>query len=96
MRSYQDVIVRPVISEKGDELRDEAGVYVFEVHPRANKVEIRKAVEAVFGVDVEKVRTVVIRGKIKRVGRTMGKRRNWKKAYVSLKEGSSIELFEGV
>ncbi len=96
MKSAHDIVLRPVISEKADWQRDEDNVYTFEVLKGANKIEIRKAVEAIFNVEVFDVRTSVVRGKVKRVGRKMGKQRNWKKALVTLKEGHSIDLFEGV
>lgn len=96
MKSAHDIVLRPVISEKADWQRDEDNVYTFEVQKGANKIEIRKAVEAIFNVEVFDVRTSVVRGKVKRVGRRMGKQRNWKKALVTLKEGHTIDLFEGV
>jgi len=68
---------------------------VFRVHPHANKVEIRRAVEVLFKVKVEKVRTSRQLGKLRRVGRQLGRRPDWKKAYVTLAEGSRIDFFEG-
>jgi large subunit ribosomal protein L23 len=94
----QDVIRRPLISEKSTELRDERNVIAFEVHPDATKVDIRRAVEAQFkkdGVKVAEVRTANVRGKLRRQGRFAGRRPDWKKAYVRLSEGA-IEFFEGV
>ncbi len=76
MKSLYQVVIRPVISEKADAMREGKSVYTFEVHPDANKIEVRQAVEAIFQVSVESVRTVVVRGKIKRVGRTAGKKKN--------------------
>ena len=70
--------------------------YTFQVPLNANKVEIRKAVESIFNVKVEKVATIRVLGKTKRMGRTMGKRSDYKKAIVTLKAGETIELFEGV
>jgi large subunit ribosomal protein L23 len=96
MKSAFDTIIRPIISEKADWARDEDNVYSFEVLMGTNKIEIRKAVEEVFDVKVAKVRTSILRGKMKRVGKTFGKKRNWKKAFVTLQEGHSIDLFEGV
>ena len=96
MKSEYDVILRPIISEKADWQRDEINVYTFEVHKGANKYEVKGAVERIFDVKVAEVRTMVIRGKVKRVGTRFGKKRNWKKAFVTLKEGHSIDLFEGV
>lgn len=94
MKSLYQVVIRPIISEKADSMREGGGVYTFEVHPDANKIEVRKAVETIFQVEVDQVRTVIIRGKVKRVGRTAGKKKNWKKAYVTLKQGHSIDLFQ--
>ena len=84
-----DVLIRPVITEKSTMLMEE-GKYTFRVPLTANKVQIRQAVEKIFNVKVEKVAT------IKRMGRTQGKRSDYKKAIVTLKAGESIEFFEGV
>ncbi|KAB2837710.1 50S ribosomal protein L23 [bacterium] len=91
-----EIIRRPLITEKGTQLRELQNQYLFEVDHRANKHQIKGAVEKLFGVHVEDVKTLVTRGKIKRVGRSIGKRSNWKKAYITLKEGEKIEFFEGV
>ena len=93
---HYDVIVKPLITEKGTDARTEENKYLFVVDPRATKIEIRKAVESLFSVAVESVNTQVYRGKIKRRGKHMGKRSNWKKAIVTLREGETIQLFEGV
>jgi large subunit ribosomal protein L23 len=77
-------------------VRENENSVVFEVDPRATKPAIKRAVEAVFEVDVIGVHTAIVRGKNARVGRFAGKKRNWKKAYVTLKEGDRIEFFEGV
>ena len=90
-----DVLIRPIITEKTTLLMQE-NKYTFQVPLNANKVEIRKAVESIFNVKVEKVATIRVLGKTKRIGRTMGKRSDYKKAIVTLKAGESIELFEGV
>ena len=90
-----DVLIRPIITEKTTLLMQE-NKYTFQVPMNANKVEIRKAVESIFNVKVEKVATIRVLGKTKRMGRTMGKRSDYKKAIVTLKAGESIELFEGV
>ena len=95
MENFQ-IIRRPLITEKGTMIRDLRGQYIFDVDVKANKNQIRLAVEAVFSVKVTNVRTLNIRGKIKKVGRNTGKRPNWKKAYITLKEGEKIEFFEGV
>lgn len=89
------ILRRPLLTEKGQELREEEGKYLFEVSGAANKIEIAKAVEKLFGVRVDKVNTQWVRGKMKRVGRNIGKRPNWKKAVVTLHEGYTIDLFEG-
>jgi large subunit ribosomal protein L23 len=95
MRDYRDVIVKPVVSEKSYALLDD-GVYTFIVHPDANKVEIRQAVEAIFNVRVLKVNTLNRPGKRKRNRRlpTFGKRSDTKRAIVSLHAGDRIDLFE--
>lgn len=94
MLSY-DIIRRPIITEQSmDQTADRK--YTFEVAKGANKIEIKKAVEEVFGVEVEKVTTMNYIGKPKRQGVFQGKRADWKKAVVKLKEGSkTIALFEG-
>jgi len=96
MRPYSKVIIRPLLTEKNAVLKEVRNKVVFEVAPDANKIEIKKAVEEAFKVSVQSVNVLNIRGKIKRVGRNMGRRRDWKKAVVTLKEGSTIEFFEGV
>lgn len=89
------VLRRPLLTEKGQDLRDTEGKYLFEVALDANKIQIKTAVEKLFGVRVDKVNTQVMRGKVKRVGRFVGKRANWKKAVVTLRDGDYIDLFEG-
>jgi len=90
----QDIIKRPIaLTEKASMLKEENKV-VFEVALRANKVEIRKAIEAMFDVDVLDVNTLVQRGKVKRMGRGETKRPNWKKAIVTLAEGDDIQFFD--
>ena len=88
-------IVRPVITEKSSAQYQEQGEYTFEVHPEATKPQIRAAIEQLFGVKVTGVWTSNQRGKEKRLGRTAGRRPNWKKAIVKLREGDSIPVFEG-
>ncbi|MBW2172963.1 MAG: 50S ribosomal protein L23 [Deltaproteobacteria bacterium] len=94
MNPYE-IIRGPVITEKGSIQKEANNQLTFEVDRKANRVEIRHAIEKVFNVRVEKVRTMQIKGKVKRLGRTMGKRRDWKKAIVTLAEGQNIEFFEG-
>ncbi len=95
MDSYQ-IIKRPLLTEKSTVKKEQENQVVFEVHPRANKAEIKKAVERLFNVKVKKVNTILMPGKVKRVGRYVGRRSAWKKAYVTLAEGEKIEFFEGV
>jgi large subunit ribosomal protein L23 len=90
----RNVLIRPVVSEKSYELLS-AGKYTFRVHERANKTQVRQAVEEIFGVRVRGVRTAWVKPKTKRRGWTSGKRRQWKKAVVTLHPEDSIELFEG-
>jgi large subunit ribosomal protein L23 len=90
------IIRRPVVTEKGTRIKDDYNQLVFEVDPRSNKSEIKKAVEKVFKVTVLSVHTQNRLGKKKRVGRTQGRRKSWKKAIVTLKEGHRVEFFEGV
>jgi large subunit ribosomal protein L23 len=90
-----DVVQGPVITEKGTMLGEQGNQVVFRVHPHANKIEIRHAIETLFKVKVIKVRTSQLLGKIRRVGRHHGRRPNWKKAYVTLAEGNRIDFFEG-
>lgn len=89
------VIKGPLITEKLDKAREKFRHYSFLVDLKATKLDIARAVSTQFKVTVEDVRTSVIRGKIKRVGQSMGKRSNFKKAFVTLKAGDKIELFEG-
>ncbi len=96
MKAPQDVIIRPVITEKS--MTGIANkVYTFRVASEAGKIEIAKAVEELFGVQVAKVNTISVRGRSRRVGRSSGYTSDWKKAIVTLKEGSkAIEFFEGL
>ncbi len=96
MKDLSKVIHRPLITERGSDLREKFNMYFFEVEPAANKHEIKQAVELYFGVKVEKVRTMNMRGKIKRMGRFSGKRADWKKAIVTLAEGDIIDVFDNV
>jgi len=96
VKDLSKVIHRPLITERGSDLRERHNTYFFEVEPAANKHEIRRAVELYFGVKVESVRTMNMRGKFKRLGRFSGKRADWKKAVVTLAEGDAINLFDNV
>ena len=88
------VLRRPLLTEKATIGRETGSEYAFEVDPSANKIQIKEAIESRFDVAVKHVRTVRIRGKIKRMGAHQGKRPDWKKALVTLKEGQSIDLYD--
>jgi large subunit ribosomal protein L23 len=95
MKNMYDVIRRPLITEKTTNLKESQRTLGFEVHRDATKPEIKKAVETLFGVKVQDVRVAVVHGKVKRQGRFVGKRADWKKAYVVLKEGEKmVEFFD--
>jgi large subunit ribosomal protein L23 len=96
MRDPRAVLVRPLMTEKSMQQKEELNTVTFEVAPDANKVEIRQAVEKVFNVKVAAVRTASHEGKWKRMGKFEGRRRSWKKAVVTLQPGHKIELVEGV
>jgi large subunit ribosomal protein L23 len=91
-----DVIKRPLITEKGSRMKEEQNKIVLQVNKVANKMEIKKAVEAVFKVKVENVATMNFKGKKKRLGVRQGVRSDWKKAVVTLKKGETVEYLEGV
>jgi large subunit ribosomal protein L23 len=95
MKEAQKIIQRPMITEKSTRQKEEGRQYVFQVHPDANKIEIQSAVERLFKVKVLQVRTSNVLGKIKHLGRRYGKRPDWKKAVVTLREGDRIDFFEG-
>lgn len=95
MKSVYSTIRLPVITEKASILREESGVYCFRTHPRANKVEIAKAIEEIFEVKVAEVRTSMVKGKVKRFGKSSSKRPDWKKAWITLAPGEKeLDLFE--
>lgn len=89
-------IIRPLITEKITQLQETVEKYGFEVHPKMNKIEVAKQIEERFNVKVKSVRMMNVKGKLKRMGRTEGRRKDWKKAIVTLYKGHKIELFEGV
>jgi len=95
MKEPQKIIRRPLVTEKSTRQKDESHQYVFEVARNANKIEIQSAVEYLFKVKVNDVRTLNVLGKMKRLGRRFGKRPDWKKAIVTLREGDRIDFFEG-
>jgi large subunit ribosomal protein L23 len=91
-----EIIRRPIVTEKTSQLRELANTIAFEVDTRANKIEVKRAVEELFKVKVAEVRLFNIRGKMKRMGRYEGKKRDWRKAYVRLAEGQKApDFFEG-
>jgi large subunit ribosomal protein L23 len=91
-----EIIKKPLITEKSTIQKEAQNQLTFEVDRKANKVEIGRAVEKVFNVKVVHVRTMRMQGKVKRFGRTIGRRRHWKKAMVTLARGEHVEFFEGV
>lgn len=95
-REPRTIVRRALITEKGTQIRERENGYLFEVARDANKIEIRHAIESIFPVKVEAVRTLRVHGKPKRMGRYAGHRPDWKKAIVTLKKGQTIELFEQV
>jgi large subunit ribosomal protein L23 len=100
MADIRKIIFKPVITEQSAMMKEKDNKFVFEVDPRANKREIKEAVEKLFGVHVLKVKTAILRGKTKttfmRAGRFTGKRRDRKKAYVTLAKGENIDIFDQV
>ena len=94
MKDPRRVVMRPLVTEKATTLKDERNQVTFQVAMDANKVEVRRAVETIFKVKVTDVRTQVVFGKEKRMGRFVGRRPSWKKAVVTLGPGNKIELFE--
>ena len=93
MDNYKDIIVRPIITEKTMKYMDENNLVTFEVKKGTNKVQIRQAVEKIFGVDVEKVNIVNVKPKEKRMGKYIGKTSAVRKAYVKIAKGQDIDLF---
>ena len=93
MAELHEILIRPIITEKSTGLSDTQNTYVFEVGETANKIQIRQAIEQVFGVQVLDVRTIRVRGKYKRFGRYYGKRSNWKKAYIKLADGDALNFY---
>jgi len=95
MQAHYNVIKRPLITEKANDIKEAQNKYCFEVAMGSNKIEIRRAIKALFKVDPVSVRTAIVRGKSKRVGRHIGRRPNWKKAILTLPQGQEIDFFEG-
>ena len=96
MKDPRSIVRRALITEKGTVLRETRSQYHFEVARDANKIEIKRAIETLFSVKVGSVRTQQMRGKVKRQGRYLGKRSDWKKAIVTLRPDQKIELFEQI
>jgi large subunit ribosomal protein L23 len=96
MKEIYGCIRKPIVTEKSNQIKDEANKVVFEVDRTANKVEIKQAVQQLFNVTVEDVNVMNFQGKKKRMGRIVGRKQDWKKAVITLKKGDKIEFFEGV
>jgi large subunit ribosomal protein L23 len=95
MKEIYQIVRKPLVTEKSTQQKEANRQYAFEVDRSANKIEIQSAVERLFKVKVLEVRTCNVLGKVKRLGRKNGKRPDWKKAIVTLKEGDRIDFFEG-
>ena len=93
MRHLTQVIKKPLLTEKASALKAEANKVAFKVDRAANKIEVKKAVESLFDVKVTGVATMIVRGKEKRVGKSVGRRNNWKKAIVTLEAGTDLDVF---
>ncbi len=96
MRTSYEVLKGPLLTEKGTIIKEQDNKVLFRVVKEANKIEIKKAVEEIFKVKVDRVTTMIVKGKKKRMGRNVGKRPDWKKAIVTLKEGEKLDIIEGV
>ncbi|MBW1871329.1 MAG: 50S ribosomal protein L23 [Deltaproteobacteria bacterium] len=96
MKSPEDIVLRPIVTEKSNMLQERSNQVVFRVAKDANKIDIRKAVEKLFNVRVVAVKTFRTPSRLRRVGRNVGRRPSWKKAIVRLREGDKIEFFSGV
>lgn len=96
MKDTYRILRKPLITEKSNQMKESLNQIAFEVDKRANKIEIKNAVVKLFNVHVIKVRTFMVLGKKKRVGKSLGKKSDWKKAVVTLKAGERIDFFEGV
>lgn len=96
MRSSHSVVKSHIATEKSHVMRDQQNCYVFEVEAGANKIDVRRAIEELFNVKVRDVKTMIVRGKMKRLGRFVGKKPNWKKAIVTLAKGETISQLENI
>jgi large subunit ribosomal protein L23 len=90
------ILKKPIITEKGTALKEKHNKVTFEINPKANKIDVKQAVEKLFRVKVLSVNVMNVVGKKKRLGRSLGRRSDWKKAIVTLKEGERIDFFEGI
>jgi large subunit ribosomal protein L23 len=95
-KNHHDLIRKPIITEKAGDAKDKLNKITFSVDPRANKMEVKKAVESIFKVKVDKINIINVKGKPKKLGRSSGKRADWKKAVVTVSEGHTIEVFDQV
>lgn len=95
-KSIEQIIIRPIVTEKCTDIREAKNVYGFVVHKDATKHEVKNAVKKIYSVAVEKVNIMNVKGKTKRRRMVEGKQRDWKKAYVKLKQGEKLQIFEGV
>jgi len=93
MKNPRDIIFSPVVSEKSYDLIEDNNTYTFEIDPRVNKTEVKRAIETIFGVKVVRVNTLNLKGKLKRTGYVMGKRPDRKRALVTLADGDEIDIF---
>ena len=96
MKDYHDIIIKPLLTEKSNLLREGQNKVSFKVRIDSNKIEIKKAVEEVLKAKVDSVNVIRIEGKTKRLGRFEGRKNNWKKAIVTLKAGEKLKIFEGL
>lgn len=95
-KNFDKIIYKPVISEKCTMIKDVSETYCFEVHPDATKLDVKNALQKMYNVKIDNVNVVNVKGKVKRRRFKQGKRRDWKKAYVKLKQGEKLPIFEGV
>jgi large subunit ribosomal protein L23 len=96
MKRIDNIIIRPLLTEKASMLQEAQNTYAFEVGTDASKIEIKQTIQELFGVQVTKVCTQVVRGKNKRFGRYYGKRSNWKKALVTVAEGETLDFYTSI
>ena len=92
----EEVLIKPLLTEKSSIVTENNNRYVFQVQPKANKYQIKDAVEKMFDVKVTNVKTAVVPGKVKRAGRHTSKTSSWKKAYVQIQDGQKLELYKGL